>query len=74
MNFRIALMVFAVASVITASTAIVAMSMQKAYSQVDRGEWCFKERNGKESCFANEATCDKEMDGKEVLGPCSRLR
>jgi hypothetical protein len=69
MNLRIPLSVFAVASVIgvMAVTAIAAMSMQKAYSQVQT--WCFKASNGRDACYShgtpgvnNEAICNEHRD------------
>ena len=58
MNLRIPLIVFAVASVMTASTAIAAMSMQKAYSIE---EWCFHDK-----CFSGEGAQDKCNAAREA--------
>ncbi len=88
MNFRIPLIVFAVASVMTASTAIAAMSMQKAYSiEVEKkycvglhhlGEKCFTGEDAKAKCeAAREADIKKQQEESDIgfgsAAPCHGL-
>ena len=65
MNLRIPLIVFAVASVMTASTAIAAMSMQKAYSALGE-RWCFKQA-GELKCYSDSTTPKGEVVGAKHL-------
>ena len=65
MNLRIPLIVFAVASVMTASTALAAMSMQKAYSALGE-RWCFKQA-GELKCYSDSTTPKGEVVGAKHL-------
>ena len=55
MNLRIPLIVFAVASVMTASTAIAAMSIQKVYAPTEP-VWCIIHSH---DCWHGEGAQDK---------------
>ena len=74
MNLRIPLIVFAVASVMTASTAIAAMSMQKAYSieatvRVCSHDKCFSGEGAQDKCNAwREAELKKQQEEDKQRG------